>query len=476
MLRALSLGLLLVLAASCGLHSRDADADNAAETAPKKKKKKPAAQDDGGSSNPSVNDDEPGAAGSGADDEDEPARELNYYAHTKPIIDAKCTPCHVSGGIGPMALTTYAEIKPFLPLIEVDVKNGVMPPWRANVPLNHFDGDRRLSDEQKTTMLDWIKQGAPEGEAEDEGEPLGDRVERALERVDIELKSPVGYKPQIEPDDYRCFVMEWPYEETKYVTGINIAPDVTSQVHHAIIYHVQPENAQSARDRDAADEGPGYTCFGATGGVSAWLQSYEPGGYAQGIPGNLGFEIKPGSVMILQVHYNTLNGIEEDQSKVEFTVEDSVPRVGKVVLIMNAFWPAGGMPIPANAPDVPFAYSGISASIAQDRDYGIYWVDLHMHRLGRSGRIGIIRADKPAELEVLLDIPKWDFKWQETYLLHEPNVLHPGDQLYVECHFDNTTDKQAVVKGERLPVRDVNWGDATTDEMCLGNVLVSPLP
>ncbi|HMI91721.1 MAG TPA: monooxygenase, partial [Polyangiales bacterium] len=332
------------------------------------------------------------------------------------------------------------------------------------------------SDEQKKTVLDWIKQGAPEGESEDEGEPLGDRVERALERVDIELKSPVGYKPQIEPDDYRCFVMEWPYEQTKYVTGINIAPDVTSQVHHAIIYHVQPENAQSARDRDAEDEGPGYTCFGATGGVSAWLQSYEPGGYAQGIPGNLGFEIKPGSVMILQVHYNTLNGIEVDQSKVEFTVEDSVPRVGKVVLIMNGFWPAGGMPIPANEPDVPFAYSGISSSIAQDRDYGIYWVDLHMHRLGRNGRIGIIRADKPAELEVLLDIPKWDFKWQETYLLHEPNVLHPGDQLYVECHFDNTTEKQAVVKGERLPVRDVNWGDATTDEMCLGNVLVSPLP
>jgi hypothetical protein len=246
-------------------------------------------------------------------------------------------------------------------------------------------------------------------------------------------------------------------------------------VHHAIIYHVTPENAQSARDRDAADEGPGYTCFGATGGVSAWLQSYEPGGYAQGIPGNLGFEIKPGSVMILQVHYNTLNGSAEDRSKVEFTIEDSVPRVGKVVLIMNPLWVAGAMPIPANSSDVPFAYNGISASLAQDRDYGLYWVDLHMHRLGKNGRIGIIRAGKPNELEVLLDIPKWDFKWQETYLLREPNVIHPGDQLYVECHFDNTEGKQAVVNGERLPVRDVNWGDATTDEMCLGNVLVSPL-
>jgi len=31
-----------------------------------------------------------------------------------------------------------------------------------------------------------------------------------------------------------------------------------------------------------------------------------------------------------------------------------------------------------------------------------------------------------------------------------------------------------IVNGQRLEPRNVNWGEATTDEMCLGNVLVSP--
>jgi hypothetical protein len=31
-----------------------------------------------------------------------------------------------------------------------------------------------------------------------------------------------------------------------------------------------------------------------------------------------------------------------------------------------------------------------------------------------------------------------------------------------------------IVDGQRLSPRNVNWGEGTTDEMCLGNVLVTP--
>jgi hypothetical protein len=343
------------------------------------------------------------------------------------------------------------------------------------VPFDYVIGDRRLTAAQKEIMLSWLGQGAPEGDPDDEPETALDTTPRTLDRVDVSLELPEPYTPQIQPDDYRCFVMEWPHDETKYVTGIDIVPDQRAMMHHAIVYHVQPENAAAARNRDAQEEGPGYTCFGGAGGTAAWLQSYEPGGYAQMVPGGLGFEIRPGSVMILQVHYNSLNGLETDSSRVDFTLEDSVPSVGKVILIMNPLWVGGAMPIPAGEADVPFSYRGRSASLAADRAYGLYWVDLHMHQLGRSGRIGILRADRPNELEVLLDVPEWDFGWQETYLLKERNVLNPGDQLYVECHFDNTDANQGMVNGERLPTRDVNWGDGTTDEMCLGNVLAAPL-
>ena len=38
----------------------------------------------------------------------------------------------------------------------------------------------------------------------------------------------------------------------------------------------------------------------------------------------------------------------------------------------------------------------------------------------------------------------------------------PGDQLYLECHFDNSDSTMAR-----------NWGEGTADEMCLGGFYVT---
>ena len=292
--------------------------------------------------------------------------------------------------------------------------------------------------------------------------------------MDLTLKLPVDYTPQVEPDDYHCFPLEWPEDKTRYITALDIVPGNRRIVHHAIIYHVRPEGAEAVRELDAEEDGPGYTCFGGGAGANAWLQSYEPGGYAQEVPGGLGFEIEPGSLMLLQIHYNTLAGSGEDRSQIEFQLKDDVKRVGRVALIMNVGWIAGFMPIPANERDVLHTYLGRPLTLGEGR-HQIYWADLHMHSLGSRGMIGIMRAERPGVIESLLTIPQWDFAWQETYIFREPVELGPLDQLYVECHFDNTADNQIVVDGDRLAPRDVNWGDGTTDEMCLGNVLVAPM-
>ena len=413
-----------------------------------------------------------GEGSADGDGEDEaPRRKLTYYRDAKPIIDVKCKGCHVDGGIGPFPLTSYDEVTAQLALIEFDVERGIMPPWRAIGPLDIYEGDRRLTDKQKDTLLSWIDQGAAPGDHEDEPEAEEPPL-RGLPRVDLSLTIP-EYTPQMDPDDYRCFPLEWPYEETVYVTGLSVEPDKTENVHHAIVYHVQPENAASTRQRDADDEGPGYTCFGGSGTLASWLTSYEPGGFGQEVPGDLGFEIRPGSIMLLQIHYNTLNGGRRaDQSRVDFTVSEQVDRVGRVVLLMQPIWPIGGMSIPAGMPDVKHVYRGRPSQLNAQTTYDIYWVDLHMHALGSKGGIALIRAD--GTLEPLLQILDWSYQWQETFLLKEAVQLRPGDQLMVECHFDNTAENQPVFDGQRLQPRDVNWGDGTTDEMCLGNVLIAP--
>ena len=400
---------------------------------------------------------------------------LSYYEHAKPIIDAKCASCHTEDGIGPMPLTSYDEVEPYVKLVEASVASGRMPPWTAEGPLDNFLGDRRLSFDQRRTLLSWLSQGAPEGDPEDEPEEKIDTTPRRLEDVDLRLELPIDYEPKVEPDDYHCFPIEWPEDETKYVTALDIVPGNRRIVHHAIIYYVRPGSADAVRERDAEEEGPGFECFGSNfGAPSVWLQSYEPGGYAQEVPGDLGFEIEPGSIMMLQLHYNTLTGSGTDRSAMEFKLEDKVDRVGRVSLIMQPAWIAGFMPIPANEPDVVHNYLALPRG-ADSPPREIFWADLHMHSLGTRGMIGIVRAERPGIVEPLLVIPEWDFAWQETYILREPVILNPLDRLYVECHFDNTADNQVMVDGERLPPRDVNWGDGTTDEMCLGNVLTAPI-
>ncbi|HKU38445.1 MAG TPA: monooxygenase [Polyangiales bacterium] len=402
--------------------------------------------------------------------EDDLGEPLSYYADVKPIIDAKCTACHVEGGIGPLPLTSYDEVAQVKDLVAHDVKIGKMPPWRANAAMDFYVSERRLTADQKDKIVRWVKQGAPEGDPEDEPEPEP-APPRGLTRVDGTLKFARPYTPKVN-DEYRCIVLKWPYTETKYVTGLSVEPDRREMVHHGVLYFVRPDGAEAVLKRDAESEEEGYPCTGVTGGGGAWLTSYEPGGYGQDIPGGLGFEIPPGSLFVLQMHYTTLNGAFPDQSRLDYTVEDHVDRVGRVSLLMNPLWLAGFMPIPAGEPDVVHAAAMTPVTASASGPSEVYWADLHMHQLGKSGSIGIVRAN--GERVGLLDIPSWAFEWQETYVLRKPVRLNAGDRMYVECHYDNSAEHQPLIDGQRAEPRDVNWGDHTSDEMCLGAVLIGP--
>jgi Copper type II ascorbate-dependent monooxygenase, C-terminal domain len=397
---------------------------------------------------------------------------LTYFRDAKPIIDAKCKPCHFAGGIGPFPLTKYDEVKPYAPLISYDVSHGEMPPWQASGPLGVYVGDRRLSDVQKSTLLRWVEEGALEGDPSQAPPEVVPPDRRGLGRVDLSLPIGGSYTPQTFPDEYRCFVLEWPYAQTRYITGISIEPSRRQSVHHAILYMEPPENAASVRSQDRGAAGLGFPCFSNVNSLTTWLSSYEPGGYGQSFPDGLGFEVKPGSLLVLQVHYNSLNGTGPDASRVDLELADRVPHVATVQQLIDPLWVLGFMPIAANQSDVVHRWRGRPSGLGTFTTYDVHWVDLHMHTLGSRGSVSIARANRT--VEPLLTIPDWDFNWQQTYVFNRPVKLNPGDELEVECHFDNTAQNQMIVDGQRLSPRDVNWGEGTRDEMCLGNVLVTP--
>lgn len=409
------------------------------------------------------------ACGSGDDGGIDPVDEVTYFQDVKPIMDAKCVRCHQEGGIGPFGLDDYAGAAQHAGVSQVAINDGIMPPWKAVDGCNDYQADYSLTDAEKATINAWVDGGALEGDPTAEGQPI-EMEDVSMTRVDLELEMPVAYAATKTPDDYRCFVIEWPeeYTTTRYVTGFNVVPGNDKVVHHVIAFLAEPGTRQTYVDLDAAEEGPGYTCFGGTGGpAQTWIGSWTPGTRGYDFPAGTGTPIEPGSTVILQVHYNvTYNDAEPDLTSVQLTIDDEVSKDGRVQPWANPFWLQGGMPIPANDDDVMHSWEfDPTGFLTSGQAFDIHSVGFHMHQLGKSGRLSLQRAD--GSEECLIAIDDWDFNWQGGYFLREKVRVNPGDKIAIECHWDNSLENQPMVNGSPQLPRDINWGEGTGDEMCL---------
>ena len=101
---------------------------------------------------------------------------VTYADHVAQIITDNCVVCHREGGIGPMQLTNFEQIRPWAPLISMRVANREMPPYAydQHIGIQDLQGDWRLTDEEINTITSWVAQGAPEGDWGDRSHPVAD--------------------------------------------------------------------------------------------------------------------------------------------------------------------------------------------------------------------------------------------------------------------------------------------------------------
>ena len=339
------------------------------------------------------------------------AEPLSYHADAKSIIDAKCANCHQPGDIGPFPLTTYAEVQAFEAAVRSSIESGTMPPWMPDDACNDYVGNIDLSAEERATLLAWLDAGAAEGDPADAPAETG-AVEGIDWDADLTLQLPEPYTPQLEPDDYRCQLIPWPYDAPVYVTGLRVIPDQRALVHHTIAFLIGPEQVAQFQAFDAAEDGPGYTCYGgpsaSSGSGGGMLASMDPAALmaaleavgltvaelragaatpeqlialfeALGLSGNIGFSmlgawvpgtansplpegtgirVEPGSMIVAQMHYNTQSASPvADQSTIELSIADAVEREAANMLALDLGWVSNGllgepMTIPAGAPEV----------------------------------------------------------------------------------------------------------------------------
>jgi len=454
-------------------------------------------------------------SGGGDPEPSSTASDVTWHADVAPVMAARCGGCHQSDGIGPFPLTTYDEVAAVAGPVELSITSGSMPPWQGADDCNDYANDYSLSDEEEDMLLDWLAAGAPEGDAASAApiEPLPPF------QADLLLQLPEPFTPVQEPDDYRCQLIEWPLDETAWITGIAVEPDQQAIVHHTIVFAVPAEAADTFRAYDEAEAGPGYTCFGGPApaiddgvdrsdwsltdlqaailsgeydpgmGAARWLGAWVPGVQARGLPAGTGLRMAPGELLVVQMHYNTQSAAPvSDQSSVALRIADSVEREAVAAPMADAGWVTGmdvlggAMDIPADTDDVEHSlvaeagglyFQDARALLGLDDDDAlvVHHVGHHMHLLGKTGRQVVRHAD--GSETCLVDIPDWDFGWQGGFTLAEPVVLRPDDELVLSCSWDNTQANQPSVDGAQQATRDVAWGEGSTDEMCLSTLYLT---
>jgi thiol-disulfide isomerase/thioredoxin len=369
---------------------------------------------------------------------------ITFTKHVSRILQRRCQECHRPGQVGPMSLLTYDDVRAWSGMIREVVSDDRMPPWHADPHFGKFTNDRRLTKEEKTTLLGWIKQGCPKGDAKDlppaktfvKGWSIGkpDVVFEMKEESIVPAKTgPKGVA-------YRYFRVPTNFTEDKWVQAAEAHPGARAVVHHIIVYVVPPGKWKRDRNDGIGD---------------GFLVAYAPGDMPLVLAPGQAKKVPKGASLVFQMHY-TPNGIEyKDRSSVGLVFAKKPPAQEVRTRGIAQRWLA----IPAGANN----YEAKSNS-AFDRDVDLLSMLPHMHLRGKDFKY--VAEFPNGKTQTLLSVPHYDFNWQSNYRLEKPIRLPAGTKIRCYAHFDNSTDNP----NNPDPKKVVAWGDQTWQEMMIGFV------
>ncbi|HZI67835.1 MAG TPA: ascorbate-dependent monooxygenase [Thermoanaerobaculia bacterium] len=373
------------------------------------------------------------------------------------ILQARCQACHRTGGIAPFSLTSYGDAFVNRVNIVLQTSQRHMPPWHVDSSCAAYEDDPSLTQAEIDALARWVSAGAPQGDPRDLPEPRVFPDGWELGPPDSVLTMPEPMTPDFKDGDvYRCFVLPTSFPEDRFVSAVEVAPGSRRMVHHVILF---VDTAGGARQLDAAQAGPGYTCFGGPGfdvsATSASLGGWVPGNRPRPLPDGVGMPLPKGADVVMQVHYSERSGVEEpDVSSVGLYFAKSAVRKRLLfapVINQSFTIPAGASnhEVTASIPFLPFGVHVLN-------------VTPHMHLLGKTMKV---TATLPDGRQVcLVDVPDWDFHWQGTYTYKTPVALPFGTRIDLSAHYDNSSEND---HNPNDPPKDVRWGEGTADEMCI---------
>ncbi|MEO7453882.1 MAG: ascorbate-dependent monooxygenase [Fimbriimonadales bacterium] len=385
----------------------------------------------------------------------EEAQEPTYASTIAPILFEKCTPCHRPGQVAPFSLISYEDAQRRSATIARVVEKRYMPPWKATAGYGSFKHENRLTDEQINQIKIWHEAGAPRGDAKNEPVAPTFSAEWALGKPDLTVSADRDYKLAAEGEDvYRNFVIKTDFKEPRWIRAMDIAPGNRTVVHHVIAFLDEGDRAKGLEDQ-AKDGQPGYE---SSGGGVGFMPNGALGGWAPGLqpfatPKGSAFLLKPGTTIVLQVHYHKSGKAETDRTKLAlYFAEEKIEKEMRLAWIANPFFRL----------DAGNANKSVNMSSTIPFDATAYTAMPHMHMLGKSMTAWI---ELPDGKEVpLVQVKDWDFNWQLMYEFAKPVKIPAGSTIRATALYDNSADNP---RNPNQPPKEVRWGEQTTDEMAL---------
>ncbi|MEX0978058.1 MAG: redoxin domain-containing protein [Pirellulales bacterium] len=366
---------------------------------------------------------------------------VTYTKHVAAVLNKRCVECHRAGEIGPFSLARYEDAVGWAETIAEVVEAGRMPPWHADPAYGTFRNDCRMSDAEKQVIYDWVAGGAPEGDRKDLPAAPQFADGWRLPRVDQEVfmsKTAVDV-PAEGTVNYKYFSVDPGFTEDKWIAGAQCKPGNRGVVHHIILFMRPPDGQRTDR---------------GDGNESGFVTATAPGASPLLLADGMAKRVPAGSKLVFQIHYTPNGSPQQDKSSVGLMFADPATvkkRVDTTAVETHLIF------IPPQVADYP-----LSAESSMRRDALLLSLFPHMHLRGKAFRY---EAEYPdGRKEILLDVPRYDFNWQQTYELAEPKLLPKGTRIRCFAHYDNSTENLANPNPKRI----VTWGEQTWDEMLMG--------
>ena len=376
------------------------------------------------------------------------------------ILQDNCQQCHRPGQVGPFSLVTYEQARKRADDIVRVTSDRLMPPWKPAPGVGPaFKHSKALPESAIATLASWAETGSAEGDGSPPESPKYPD-DWTFGTPDLVLELPEAFSIPADGDDiYRCFVMPTDLPKDVFIAAIEYRPGNPRVVHHILSY---VDVTGAARKKDETSPGPGYSCFSGPGvETHGDLGGWAPGNEPAFLPPGVGRSLPKKADVVTQIHYHPSGKPEVDRTRIGLYFS-KVPV--KQVLHWNAALNTS-MRVPAGDPnkEIDAGWTVPEMGWTMPVDVTALAVTPHMHMLGRDMTMTVTYPD--GHSEDLVRIDDWDFNWQNTYYFDKPLDLPKGTILKVRAHYDNSADAPA---NKNRPLKDVGWGEATTDEMCIG--------